>query len=638
MKALFEAGLNPFAEERPPEEHLPAREERAPAPVDDEYARLKAWQRETMAARVAIVNAVVAQARRFSSPLRPVIDAFIARLDAGEAPSHLARAAHQANGRKGKRRKLSAATVYRWHQTWRSEGDVGLAPKDPGGEKEIPAWAPAFLEIYRQPQKRTIKDCIEDMGPDAPPYHQVVRFLKRFSNIDILKGRMSGSELRAHRAYTRRDFSDLLPCDIYVADGHSFKAYVAHPVHGKRFLPEVEAIVDVATRAVVGWSTGLAESGQVVADALRHAATVSDGKPLGGLCAILYADRGAGNRAKMNSHEVTGIVARIGGTIKFGIAGNPQARGIVERLNASLWIPSARKLVTYNGKDMDALAQRRTLKIIDKDLKERGTSERLPSWRQFIEFVAAEVQAYNGRPHSSLPKITDAHGRRQHMSPLERWASFYQEGFRPDTLTDEEMRDIFRPQVECPTKRGLVTVFGNQYFSPLLEHHNGERVYVNYDIHDPNTVWVRNEQQQLICEATWNGNSRAWYPVSVVEQARQKRKERRLALKREQIREIEDEARGVVETSIPDFAIVPAEDATPAMPPDDIDNVEIASSPSVSPRNDGGERPIFRDNVSRYEWHLANGVHTGEDEAWVAWYRTTGEWRMLYSNAPPAPS
>lgn len=592
---------------------------------DDIYAGLKQWQKDVLSARLRILNEIDAYRKHTGRSDNKAIKALLASVNNG-GPAYLKRAAETANHRAGKGRTLSAGTIYRWIKTRKAEGDSGLIPADPSDARlgDIPLWAPAFLEAYRRPQKPSIAGALRDMGPDAPPYHAVSRFMKKFSHLDILKGRMTGSELRAHKAYTKRDFSGLLPCDIYVCDGHSFKAYVAHPAHGKRFLPEVEAVIDVATRYCIGWSTGLAESGQVVADALRHAVTISNTKPVGGLFAIVYADRGAGNMAKMNSDEVTGIVARCGGTIRFGIAGNPQARGIIERLNDSLWIPAAKRLLTYKGKDMDALAQRRTLKIIDKDLKEQGTSRMLPSWRQFLDFLTASVEEYNNRPHSSLPKITDPSGRRRHMTPAERWQSFMTEGFRPDTLTDEEIRDLFRPQIDCVTRRGLVRVFSNEYFNTILEHHSGERVYVNYDIHDPNIVWVRNEKQQLICEARWGGNRRNFYPTPVIEQARQKRKERRLALKRSQIAEIEEEARGLIDTErIPEEAL--------NIEPANLRTVETVIDITPEAADTEGERPLFQDNISRYEWHMENGTHTEEDEAWVAWFRTTGEYRMLYA-------
>ena len=636
----------------PPTEQLSLPVDTSPA-GDDLYASLKKWQRDILSARTVILREIDAYRASTGRSLNKAINAFLTSVSSG-GPEHLKRAAAVANNRKGSSRLLSRGTIYRWAQIREAEGIPGLVPADAETMRSegIPLWLPAFLESYRRGSKPQITEALRQMGESAPAYHQVIRFLKKFSNLDLQRGRMTGSELRAIRAYTKRDFSDLLPMDIIVADGHSFKAYVSHPVHGKRFLPEVETIIDVASRAIVGWSAGLAESGQIVADAIRHAVTVSEQKTAGGLFAILYTDNGAGNRAKMNSDEVTGIVARIGGTIKFGIAGNPEGRGVIERLNKSLWIPAAKELDTYNGKDMDPLTQRRRLKIIDKDLKEIGSSKHLMSWPQFIEFIAQQVNRYNNSEHSSLPKIIDSNGHKRYATPLEQWQGFAADGWQPDTLNDEEMRDLFRPQVKCITRRGLVTVFTNEYFNAELEHHHGETVCINYDIHDPNVVWVRDQQQRLICEAVWNANRRDYFPKAVVEMAREKRAERRLALKREQIREIEEEARGVVEVEehIPEECCMTIADCglRTADSPEVFDSppvlggvaegrggIPIDQTTTPAPPYQGGEppdtddRPFFSDEIARYEWHLKNGFHSDEDLKFKLDFEQSDSYRML---------
>jgi putative transposase len=620
-----------------PASALPTLGGQAISPYSDLFAGLKHWQREVLTARIVILSEIDAHSKATGQSLNRSIKAFLTSVSNG-GPEHLKRAAAAANNRKGNSRLLSCQTIYRWYQLRGEEGNPGLIPADPEaiGSDNIPLWAPAFLEVYRQPSKPSVADALRQMGDAAPPYHQVNRFLKKYSNLDMHRGRMTGSELRAIRGYTKRDFADLLPMDIIVADGHSFKAYVSHPVHGKRFLPEVETVIDVATRCCVGWSTGLAESGQVVADALRHTVTISEEKPVGGQFAILYTDNGAGNRAKMNSDEVTGIVARIGGTIKFGIAGNPQGRGVIERLNESLWLPAAKKLISYNGKDMDAMSQRKRLKIIDKDLKDTGSSKHLLSWPQFIDFLAGEIAAYNNRPHRSLPKFIDPSDRKRNMTPYERWQSFLGQNWQPDTLNDEEMRDLFRPQVKCITRRGLVTVFTNEYFSKELEHFHGEPVYVNYDIHNWRVVWVRDMQQRIICEAVWGGNKRQYYPIAVVEQARQKRADRRMKLLEDKIQEVRDEAAGVtdIETHIPDECVTVEADLYICP-----DTHETGNHTGIAPTTadmcladaNPQARPLFEDEIARYEWHLKNGFHSDDDLKFKLSFEQSDSYRLLQS-------
>ena len=80
------------------------------------------------------------------------------------------------------------------------------------------------------------------------------------------------------------------------------------------FHPEVCAVLDCATRFAVGWSAGLAESALTVAAAVRNAAEVSEKKPFGGIFDIIYCDNGAGNTARQNINDETGLFTRIGTT------------------------------------------------------------------------------------------------------------------------------------------------------------------------------------------------------------------------------------------------------------------------------------------------------------------------------------
>lgn len=522
---------------------------------------LRDWQRDVMTARLAIIGAVEGIAGAENLTINRAIERFLELHAAGMIDAAISDMAETANHRKGNDRSLTKGTIYRWIRDRNSGGNLALAPAggeefDERGNLIIPGWAREFMALYRLPAKPTVPETLEMMarrGGAAPSYSQATRFLKRFSRLDLQRGRMSGSELRSIRGYTRRSKDNLLPLDVVVADGHSFKAKVAHPAHGRPFHPEVEGIIDAATRVCVGWSAGLAESSHVVADALRHAVTVNEKKPMGGAMALVYADQGAGNTAKAISHVELGIIARIGATFKTGIPGNPQGRGIIEKLQASLWIRAAKELPTYTGKSMDQLAQRRIAKIMNRDIKLTGASPALTSWRRFLEFAQQQVDAYNNRPHSALPKITDPNtGLRRHLTPAERWRMFVAEGWQPTLLSEDELKDLFRPYLQVACRRAQVTVFGNIYYHKALEHYHGEDVIAHYDIHDAHTIQVRDLAQRLICEAVWDANKRDFFPISALEQARQKRMEGRLKRLEEKAWEVRQERKEVIETSAED--------------------------------------------------------------------------------------
>ena len=55
---------------------------------------------------------------------------------------------------------------------------------------------------------------------------------------------MTGAEWRALLPYVARDVSMFKANDIWVGDGHTFKARVQSPIHGQAFRPEVTVIID----------------------------------------------------------------------------------------------------------------------------------------------------------------------------------------------------------------------------------------------------------------------------------------------------------------------------------------------------------------------------------------------------------
>ena len=489
------------------------------------------WQRETAEARAALlleierIGAITGTDR--------AIDEVVALAAAGELRPDLQALVPAANARGGKTstRTLSRRTMYRWRTIYAERGIEGLTPVA-SPASDIPPWGAALLKLYRSPTKKTLAAVMADLpaalpeGVPVPSYDAARRFLQRVSVVDRNRGRHGPNGLLKFKAFKRRSTESLLPLDVVSSDGHSFKADIAHPRHGQPFRPEVCAIQDLATRYVFGWSAGLAESSTVVMDTIRS------GVEQLGLFGIFYTDNGSGFIASALTAEATGFLARLGATPLNSLPGRAQARGKIERLQGSLWKTAARELATYNARDMDAEARRKVVKIIDKDLKQRGGSRFLMSWEDFLAFAQAKVDAYNNRPHRSLPKIRDeATGTMRHMTPAERLDEFRTQGWEPATLTAAEAADLWRPYELRTTTRGEVKLPWGRYFSKELEPFGGEKVRVGYDIHDGTRVWVRTaEGGKLICIAERDANVIPEQPQSKVEHAREKRQLGRLNL------------------------------------------------------------------------------------------------------------
>ncbi|QRQ81834.1 Mu transposase C-terminal domain-containing protein [Paralysiella testudinis] len=113
--------------------------------------------------------------------------------------------------------------------------------------------------------------------------------------------------------------------------------------------------------------------------------------------------------------------------------------------------------------------------------------------------------------------------RREHMTPNEIWALKISEGAKTVPVLPEEKHMLFMPQVLCTVERGRVRFANNHYFSKALQEYHGDLVRVAYDIHNAETVWIYDDCGRPVCTAEWNGNNTDYMPVSVREQAKEKR-------------------------------------------------------------------------------------------------------------------
>jgi len=335
-------------------------------------------------------------------------------------------------------------------------------------------------------------------------------------------------------AYVMRSTADLLPTCIYTADGKTFDAEVAHPIHGQPFRPEITSILDVATRRCVGFSVDLAEKASGTVDGLRHACETS------GIPAIFYVDRGPGFKNEVLDNQLTGLTERLGITKLHSLPYNSQARGIIERFNGSVWNPLAQTYDTYVGALMDRQARQRVFKETRRDIKAIGTSQRLPSFQDFLDACKQAIASYNARPHSSLP---------DKLSPDQYWQYHVSTGFEVVPVLDSERDDLFRPFVKRRTRRAIVDFNKNHYFHLSLEAYHGEDVLVGYDIHDASRVWVREIDRKsgeelmgrLICTAIFAGNEERYIPLTMEQSALEKRATSRVRRLQEKIERAEAE-------------------------------------------------------------------------------------------------
>ena len=562
--------------------------------------------------------------------LKAAVQFVVDRIQAGSLSDEQMGWVKVANARSGeKRQSVSFVTLYRWVRAYRAvegEGEtlrvgqlLALAQrktKSAVGFEDV-AWLGDFLKHYQNPNKPSITDAMRAMardyalwGKEMPSYDVVARVLRRMPVIMRERGRYLGSEFKQFLPYVSRDWQALRVNDVWVGDGHSFKASVQHPEHGRAFTPEVTVIVDGCSGAVMGWSVRLSESALAVADALRDGMT-KFAPPL-----AYYSDNGAGETAKVLDAEVTGILPRLGIEHWTGIPGNPQGRGRIERLWQTTLIPLAKTYATYKGRDADSLAVSKLSRALTSAVKaeKRGDAlndvqaaakRALPTWGRFLADLKAVFDWYNDEhTHRSLP-IDRETGK--HFTPMAYYKWRLQEdGARVDLprLTQEELDFLYRPEEVRDVKRGVVKLFNNAYFSADLAAYHGEKVRVSYDIHNADWVLVKEMSGKLICRAVFEGNRKQAFAETRLEQLADRRRDGRARLldaKREMV-ELERKSATPLLEQMPDYtAIAPVHFG--------LDTVGRDAHPTKTAVK--REKPIFNFDWEREEWEEEQKRKTG---------------------------
>ncbi len=305
----------------------------------------------------------------------------------------------------------------------RMAGDVSmyLVPGKREKTGHNPVHVAAFLRFYCKPNRPPMSEAYRDMVPwlaerGLPPigYSTVCKIEKELPVTVKYRGRVTGSEWRSLKPYVERDVSMFHSNDIWVGDGHSFKAKVQHPIHGQPYTPEITFILDWVSRKIVGWSIALSESTVAVSDAFRHAQMATRARPL-----IYYSDNGSGQTGKMIDHPVAGTLARQGIAHETGIPGNPQARGIIERIWQVTLIRLAREYPTCTWKGADDNHTNKMLKLLNR--KDQGGIT-IPSFRQLVDDVTRCVATYS-LSDMTLEELARLHDHlNQRTKPGNEWA------------------------------------------------------------------------------------------------------------------------------------------------------------------------------------------------------------------------
>ncbi len=424
------------------------------------------------------------------------------------------------------------ATLYRWVddlERYANGNLTALTKKHTGRIRTVWGWEQKAVELFNLPTKPGYADVAfwlrTDYGFETATKSRVTRYLQTMPATlgKQSPGRM-GQTFYKHNLspYKIRD-NDVLPVGFgYEGDGHTVDVYVAHPVTGNLYRPELTLWIDVRSRFVVGWYLDNDESAITTLFAISEALTAHDHVP-----AVLFLDNGSGFKSRMMTDEVSGFFSRLSITPSFSLPGNSKGKGLVEGFFKLFRNRHDKKEAfkgSYCGHDMAPEIIRRL-----PDLVKRGKRQ-LPSLAEYAASVGKFIDDYNREPKPVL----------EGKCPLDVWG-----------------KELLRVPVHIPADalvwpRAVRTVtkwrirLDNRFYEAAeLAQYNGSEVLVEYSLHHDHEIRVLDDKERLVCIAQLVGKV-GRKPESRLDELTQKREAGQIRRKENQIAEIQQRNKPVV--------------------------------------------------------------------------------------------
>jgi putative transposase len=395
--------------------------------------------------------------------------------------------AHVANAMRATAKKDRAAptrsTICAWIADYKAEGIIGLLPDHKGRVVESSSWWGPALEYFNSPSKPDMSSVyrqLVEVDHFAVTYDQVRHYI---NSVPAMLGRNSPARIGKNlyrlteKAYIRRSTEHALAGDVYVADGYRADIYLAHPVTGDLWRPELTVGMDLRSRVIVAWRADEHEGTIAVQNMWAEAFA-----RWGHVPPMLYIDNGSGYKNKLMTDEAVGFYKRAGiQQIIHSIPGNPHGKGWIERFFRGmkddflkLWRPQF-----YCGHDMAAEVQQMTVREV------KAGRLQLPTLQEFTEAFNAWLQRYHARQHPE----------NQYEIKAELWSKLIP---IPPHAT---VHDLKRQVAELTVRRACLTHGKRAYGHPDLIAFNGEKVLLEYDLMINEIGIVRTLDGRWICDA-----------------------------------------------------------------------------------------------------------------------------------------
>lgn len=545
--------------------------------------------------------------------------------------------------------EVSRPTIYRWKQLLDGTHDwTRLAPQynRPQAPRLNPVEERVYLGFLLSPNKisigtatRLTKLLLRNRGLESTKSDMTFRrYAEDFTakNYDTWILMREGQKALKDKVapYIKRDPSVLSVGDVLVADGHRLNFNIVNPFTGKPCRGTIIAYIDWKSKDLAGYDIAINGNTQVVASAMRNSIV-----SLGRIPKVGYQDNGKEfkNRfflgsASFEEEGFGGLFGRLGIIPVFAAPYNARAK-IIERWFREFSNSFERLIPSYTGASID---DKPAYMMRNEKFHKALHNEYVPTIGEVVQLLDFWLEFHRSQecPHEKGKSI----------------GQVFQEGKGPgvDTsLLDDLMMDEKITRID----RNGIRFLGQDYYDDNL-YGLKEQVMIRYSLFDLSYVKVYAQSGEFICTAdrvmAVHPMARVLGTPKDVEAVKrgislQRRAEKKTMQGARELvhlrnaaqvdwqkvaeisprmidRMIEQEIElPAAEVSIPEECIPPS--VIPACPESRAEIVRLEPQ----------TRPHFENGIERYQWHLDFGVFTEEDAAWCQWFRTTNDFKMLFS-------
>lgn len=415
--------------------------------------------------------------------------------------------------------------------------------------------------------------------------------------------------------YIVRDISVLEVGQVLIADGHRLNFRVINPFTGKPCRATLLGFLDWKSGALVGYEIMLEECTQNIASALRNAIL-----KMGKIPSYIYQDNGRAFKSRFfngdkNFEELgfTGIYEKLGITPVYAMPYNARAK-VIERFFLDFQEGFEKLIPSYIGTSIDnkpAYMKR------NEKFHAQIHNEYVPTIEEAYKMLETWLKLKHSQPCTNIKGITvqDA------LDSIDK-----------QKIDEAELDDLMMAQEVKNIGRNGIRFLKADYFDDAL-YGIREKVIIKYSLFDLSYIKVYSIKGEYLCKAnrvtSTHPLANYFGDIKDIEDYKQKiTKQHKLRTKTLKAVKEHFGANDIelFEKELSENILIEDKKVIEVKfdkKEEKVKPKKVESAPIL--------RPIFKNNIERYEWHMKNGCRSQTDRNWFSDFKTSSEYKEYYA-------